>query len=491
MNEHVPDLSNKDEAVLIQATLERILATLPVPVSRAIRLAAIPNWFDESLLARLAGDGFDPDLVFSHLKRLSFFRQDTEGVFRCTDEMRHHLLAALRRDEPDTFLQAHRAALAFFENRVRSATLFERPLFEREMLYHRLVVDEAAGIKDLSRQFEAAYDRYQFGQAEEILHQSVRLEDMLSDLGRAWLRYFSARLEIAYHRAEVGEGAFLDLIAHAPDPVLQALARWGLGLVRLRANQWSEAIQLFRASLLALQGEETRCYAARVMLSLGDAYRDLARRSGGCFSEPGPVYEKFDRLLDTIQHLPFKLYESFLHRTSLFTGTAYFGANYQDWIVAYLLNEAGGWYHRAGQQFAAAGDSQGMALARLAAAEIAGEMGRWTLALRAYQALLETEVQFSPYRTAHIRLGQGKVYLESGRLAQAVEALGQALTIFRRTTRTTMWGCGWCSPTAFPQTGTARCHCDEIAAEVKVGPVHSRLAVFAASPITRRSRPLW
>jgi len=419
-----------------QATIRRIveglMATMPPQVADALCLGAIPHWFDEVLLDRLRGDDSDVTLLTTYMQRFRFMQQDAQGNFRYHDEVRDYLPAWWRQKRPRQYKVANRAALAYFTALAQVATPVDRPMYEREALYHLLIVDEPAGLQYLSEQFEDARRSYQLGMAEAVVAQAAQLKAVLTDVGQRWVEYFEARLNLLYHRSDSGEAIFKDLIRHAPDPLLQALARWSLGEIRLNQQRWSRAIRFYHASLAALQQERSLRYGARVMLSLGDAYCDLAENSGGIHVQDDSHTGTASRFLHTLQHLPFLIYEWLARRVS-FLPIWYFGTNYQDWIIAYLLVEATRWYRRAERQLVNIGDSPGLAEARLALAELEHQLGRWSRAQRRYAMLLETaEIKGSLYRTAQVRLGQGRAFLDEGAIRKAEPMLVETLKTFRR-----------------------------------------------------------
>jgi tetratricopeptide (TPR) repeat protein len=416
----------------IGRTVEDLLALMPLQVADAIRVGAIPHWFDQDLFAHLGHGELDVAQAMTYLRRLRFVWEDTQGRFRYHDEVRDYLLAWWRQERPHQYEVANRSALAHFRALAEAAISIERPVYEREVLYHLLIVDETAGLRYLSARFEDAYGRYQLGLAEGFVTQAAQLKDILTDKGRMWIRYFEARLDLVYRRGDAGEATFQELADYALDPILQAVACWNLGETLVNQQHWSRAMGLYRASLDSLQRERALMYGARVMLALGDAYRDLADSSGGFLAESGRPFGAAGRFLHNLQHLPFLIYEWLVRRVN-FLPNWYFGTNYQDWIIAYLLVEATRWYRRAERQLREIGDTQGLAAARLSLAELEHQVGRWSRARRRYAMLLETdEIKGSLYRTARVWQGQGRAFLEEGALTKAETALSEALETFRR-----------------------------------------------------------
>jgi tetratricopeptide (TPR) repeat protein len=416
----------------IGRTVEDLLALMPLQVADAIRVGAIPHWFDQDLFAHLGHGELDVAQAMTYLRRLRFVREDTQGRFRYHDEVRDYLLAWWRQERPHQYEVANRSALAHFRALAEAATSIERPVYEREVLYHLLIVDETVGLRYLSARFEDACGRYQLGLAEGFVTQAAQLKDILTDKGRMWARYFEARLDLVYRRGDAGEATFQELADYALDPILQAVACWNLGEILVNQQHWSRAMGLYRTALDSLQRERALMYGAQVMLALGDAYRDLADSSSGFQAKIGEPVGAAGRFLHDLQHLPFLIYEWLVRRID-FLPNWYFGTNYQDWIIAYLLVEATRWYRQAERQLRDMGDTQGLAEARLSLAELEHQLGRWSRARRRYAMLLETdEIKGSLYRTARVWLGQGRAFLDEGALTKAETALSEAVETFRR-----------------------------------------------------------
>jgi hypothetical protein len=415
----------------IEYAVEGLLASLPVPVADAIRRGAIPHRCNPQLLRDLYGDDLDTAQVLSEMLRFHLGRQDAQGYFRYHDAVRAYLLAWWRRERPQQYEAVNQVALAYFNTLAAASTSVERPIYEREALYHLLVVDETAGIEYLGVRFEDACERYQLGTAEGFVSQLAELKDIITDRGRAWMQYFEARLNLIYHRDDAGESIFEDLAGHAPDPVLQGAARWSLGQVRVNQQRWSQAISLYHTSLSALQQERSVMYSTRVMLALGDAYQDLADKSGGFREEPSTSFGAAGRFFHFLQNLPFLIYRWLARRVPFLPD--WYGISYQDWIIAYLLGASRRWYQRAERQLKHSGDTQTVVAAHMCLAELAHQLGHWSSARRRYALLLETEaIKGSLYRTAQVRLGQGRALLDEGKLSEARVALFEAFETFVR-----------------------------------------------------------
>jgi hypothetical protein len=451
MSESFPREDNSQDA--LRRILSGVLNRLSAPAAFVLRLSAIPHWFDKTLLRHIAGDSFEYSWEQVDLSQIPFIFPGSLERYRCEQPVREILLEEWRKEQPELFTKYNRSAWEYFASLANQADFLSRPGLQREAIYHQLTFDEPAGLFSLAAAFEDAVDRRQFGSADDLMRTIGELE--LSARAQNWLRYFSARLVLDSNPEKKNESALIELSSSLPDPflnrparsssgdetqpaiemdyVLRAILNWSLGKIYLGRSEWSQAIRLFRSSLSLLQDRQVDLYIARVMLALGDAYLDLADRSGFNASESWQSRPPLRHLVYLIQNLPFVIFESLLRRVDFLPSDWYFGTNYQDWIIAFLLVQASRWYRRARRRFVAIEDEPGDIRALLAQAEMELEKGRWSRARHTYLRLqAHPLVRSSAYRTAQVQAGLGRVYLAQGSLSQAAEELDAAARIFQR-----------------------------------------------------------
>ena len=420
-----------EQQALVGQAIEGIWRSMPGQTADVLRLAAIPHWFNEDLLMALAGAQIDWPQILPYLDRLSFIRQDMQGNFRFHAEIRTYLLGWWRQEQLQRYKAANQKALHYFEAALKTDDFMRRSVYEHEVLYHLLSTDEDKGLAYLGSKFEEMCECYQLDLAESFVATASELAAMLTEKGCLWLRYFQARIEFVYHRADSGECTFQDLVEHTSDPILQAIAQWNIGQIRVNQHRWSEAIRIYRISLNSLQNNRAWSYAVRVMATLGHAYVDLAKSSGGFPMAEQDRYSATSRFLHRLQHFPFLLYERLVHRTS-FLPNWYFGTNYQDWIIFYLLMEASRWYRQAEKMLQNDYAHRWHYEVQLALADIEHQLGRWSRAQARYAKLFElSDVADSEYRKARVYLGQGQAFLTEEKIAKAIPLLIQAFDIFQ------------------------------------------------------------
>lgn len=421
----------------VERAVDALLEAIPA-VAEAVRLGAIPHWFDEALLSHLYEHQLDHAAVMEHLRSFRFVREDAEGRFTYSPNVRTYLLAWWQRQENrDRYTRASRIAAEHFRTQAETATLRERQAFDLERLYHTIACAEPEGLRELSDRLDAACESYQLDLARQLVAQTQELAGFLSGQGRVWLRYFEAYLDLASHRHTELDARFEAVGKETADPYLRALVLQRRGRLGVEQHRWSDAVGHYRAGLALLEQQASPAPArqiARVMLALGDAYVDLANNCGGFRPESAPPADALTRVLHVAQHLPFLLYERLLRRVS-FLPNWYFGTDYQNWIISYLFMEANRWHRQAEQRFAALDEPLLLGQVRLSLAEGEHQMGRWSRAQDRYATLLKRQTAEesgeSPYRRARIELGQGAALVEEGQWAAAETGLREALQVFR------------------------------------------------------------
>jgi tetratricopeptide (TPR) repeat protein len=440
-----PPESKKDRRLAsLQQTLAELFEELTPLQVRAAYQATVPNWSDIQLLARLLSASPDSpaspaDLELAQsaaaaLLDLHLLRRDPYDRLIMTDDVRQALAGNMTGRElpaPGIDLRAaHRACLVYFSQRAAVATLVEQAVLDREIVYHQLALDEAAGLRLLDVRFEAAASAYQLAQAEALIDQASRLNASISEGGQAWMSYYRARLELLQQTGDLGKSVFDLLVKSSPGKTLPALARWNLGQLYVIQDDWSKAIQLYKESLDMLPAGHS-VYRARLLYALGQAYRDLAENSGGFPDEIHGQYGRLNQALYRLQHMPFLLYEALRHRWD-FLPNWYFGTNYQDWIIAYLFTEATRWYHAAVQGFEQSEGGPELIEARLALARMDHRLGRWPRAWKEYRQLQSAPiVSSSRYRLARIHMAQAISMMEEGRFGEAKSLLKDVPSVFK------------------------------------------------------------
>jgi hypothetical protein len=421
------DASQPDNAPLT-GLVETLLAGLPAALAAAVRLAALPRQLTDATLALLLVGQTDTgaisvDAVKATLVATHLARQDGAAL-HFHPELRTPLLQWWRQNAPEQFVAHNRRLLDAWRDQAGAPPAPE----DTDIVYHALAVDADAGRLTLLTAFEAALDYWQVEQAEALVAAARTLTPWLSAPTLAWLDYCDGRILLAARRGDRGQAIFARCAAASQDDGLPAVARWSLGQLAVQDQQWQEGIRLQRSALAVLPLHLAPIYRARILLSLGDAFADLAEYSGGLAAER---VRRRSGWLARFAELPFLAYRRAVRTVSLLPNW-YFGASYEAWVIAYLQKRATRYFSAAEKAARAANAEVPQVSAELANASLLHRLGRWR---RAHQRLarLKTRpaIQASRYRTAHLLRIEGEALAVEGKGAAAAASLETAAATFR------------------------------------------------------------
>jgi tetratricopeptide (TPR) repeat protein len=280
--------------------------------------------------------------------------------------------------------------------------------------------------------FEQVYDQRQIGAAQNFSMQLAQVLQHLSPVAGQYASYYEMRLDFLLNSRENLESRLERLFSETSDPLLKARTGILLGQMWLTRYEWKKSADILTSSLAELKKLRAWRYSARAMLSLGDVYVDLVENGGGMQPENFTDSGKLSRFLTRLLFLPYLLLDWLRRKIWFLPGWLYFGGNYQDWIMNYLLEMAGNWYRKAWLMAQRVADDTVSLNALLGQANVAVQQRREAKAQRIYSRLvLLPAVQSSRYRLAQISYGLGQVSLLADHGAQASRELQNALDTFR------------------------------------------------------------
>jgi tetratricopeptide (TPR) repeat protein len=370
------------------------------------------------------------------------------GRYAYSEEVRAALLEEWRVERPSELralnlrLAMHfagrAAAAAADRERVPEAPIAMLPgggwaLWQREALYHQLMLDPDAGMAQLRAEFDQAEASSRLADCEALLQTAQ--EAPIDEGDRMWLRYLQARLDRLALRL-VAAAEQLQVILSTPDldPALAAGARKTLGEVSAETGQWAGATALYHRSLEYYQQTGNRPMAAEVMLLLGQAYEGLGDDTSGWHVPAypqNPLGRMLGRIWSWLRSVPFLLIVAMLRMVAVAIPQARYLGPYQNWPLTWLYRTADGWYRRALAAFEQLGDDAGMARAELRLAEIQRLFGYPGEALARLHKLRAGRAAGSPYPRAWIDCGRAAALLDRGDVDGAMAVLEPALAFFR------------------------------------------------------------
>jgi tetratricopeptide (TPR) repeat protein len=439
---------SSSEASLIVAAFQRLLAEVGPRQAEVMRACAVPRWFDLGVLAVLRERGDGNERVLELLRGYSFVRPLGAGRYAYQDEVRAALLEQWRSERPDQLralngrLAAHfasRAAPPIAEQQSPSETpiavrpVSDRALWQRESIYHQLMLEPRAGMELLRGEFDQAEASSRLADCEALLQTAQEAPIAASD--RLWLRYLHARLDRLALRLEPATRQLGDILATADlDPALAAGARKTLGEALAETGQWVGATAMYRRSLEYFEQTGDRPKAAEVMLLLGQAYEGLGDDTGGWHVAAYPRHplgRAIGQIWSWLQSLPFFVFVFLLRMAGVATPRARYMGPYQNWPLIWLYRTAHAWYRRARAAFQQLNDDDGAARAEQQLAEIQRLFGYPGDALERLERLRSAMAARDPYRRAWLDRGRAAALLDQGDADEALAILAQALAFFR------------------------------------------------------------
>ncbi|KAA3665259.1 MAG: hypothetical protein DWQ04_01520 [Chloroflexi bacterium] len=417
----------------LQQFIEQWLVEASPDLADAARYAAIPHHFDVTLLSLLRGTAEHTQSLVDKLQKAGFVFPVESEKFGLLPTIRDFLLRDWHRNNQQTYRRLSSQAATYYQNR--------DPFNEAdqmEVLYHQLGADDKQGIAYLSPLFEWAWNGRLLGRAEQLLRIANEQKPVLDPAAQAWLLYFQARLDAAYHRSAQSAKTLNALLDQPLSPTLKAQVLVNLGNVQIQRQRWTVALAKYEEALDLFLEMNDSLGARLVCEARGNAYIHLASKLGGLPETPTIPLSRFQKWLHYFLHLPFLLYRWFSRRIT-FLPNLYFGTDYQDWVIIRLLYEAIRQFEQASTHLEKLPTAHHSAAAELSAdiqirlADLYHRVGDWARADRLFHRISNAPaVKTNEYRRAVLQLGEGRAALGRSQSTLAREKLQAAHEVFLR-----------------------------------------------------------
>lgn len=269
-----------DEQKTLGLIIDKIGSEKP-DLAEAIRLCAIPHWFNTEVLAWLRGEASKPSertetiLNELRLKKLAF--EDRSGDLSLHDNVRNLLLHRWRKENLEHFQSLNGIVAAYYEDKLQSVSFDEqRAECEREQMYHLLVADKERGIDRFKSLCNRAIDSYRLSTLNLLLSMASEQADDLSTGIRPWIQFFAGKkdqvssdwekaLEV-WERLK-GERAFFTLD-------LEKTLGVHLSILYKDKGEWNKAIECLDDSLMILEREGDEHGMITILNNQGFLYKD-------------------------------------------------------------------------------------------------------------------------------------------------------------------------------------------------------------------------
>ncbi|MEA3398053.1 MAG: tetratricopeptide repeat protein [Chloroflexota bacterium] len=331
-----------DEEEALGLILDALIDRAESDVAEAIRLCAIPHWFNGETLAWLRGEGRETSgrtrEILANLAKLTFVGLYRDLGYAYHENVRNLLLRRWRKENAERFQELSGMAAAYYADKLQVGELSEEQHaeWEREEMYHLLVADEGRGIDLFISLLNRASQFYQLSTFDLLLGLAREQAADLSASNRPWLRFFEGKLALLSgdwegalkiwealegEREQVSKDLEKTLAAHLSflykdkgkwDKAVECLQRSleilkqtddkrgmadtfnNLGFLYKDKNQWREADRCFKRSLKILKKASDKRGIAITFNNLGLLYKDKGKweKANGYFRRGLKVLEK-------------------------------------------------------------------------------------------------------------------------------------------------------------------------------------------------------
>ena len=398
----------------------------------ALRVAAVPEWFDAGVLAGLGIP--DPNARLADLRNYSFVQPGQRGRCILREEARRVLLASWS-DSPAGLAELQGSAAGYFATRAQAlADSDEQRELAIEAVGNLLAIDEAAGCAQTRRLCQEWEDAYRVAAYGALLARAGRVPGLRTP-ATTWLAYLGGRLALLQDQPDTAAAAFQTALAAAePSSDLYVLAGQGLGEALAAQGDWPAAVEQYQRALEYYTGRGDPAGLGRVQLLLGTAYLDEARSLGPPI-EPrleragGPV-AWLRRTPAILVSLPFMLY-AWLIRRWRFLPPLQQTMDYRNWTLMRLLLSSVSCTRDAETAFQAAGLREMLPLAWRRLGQAYHLLGWWHEADARFQQVRNSSLAAANrYWRAQVHVEQAEAQHAAGDPGQARKNLEESAVVF-------------------------------------------------------------
>jgi tetratricopeptide (TPR) repeat protein len=269
-----------------------MLESFPRDLREATVAAAVPHWFDASILAALLpARADDAEGLYRELQRQPFVEPYTGRGHTLHELTREAILARLWCDDTDGFRALSERVRRYLAEREE-----HDPTIQIEVLYHTLVTNEGAALDALTGlhdEFRNVGARYHL--AEALLRAAAEQSKAghLSQHGRLYIRMEQAVLAVQRSEWDRAIPWLEEVLDKAEDRWLPARAMQYLGDVHVMLAEYEAARARYEEALPIYQAIGARLGEANTIKSLGDVHVRLAEYEAARarYEEALPIYQ--------------------------------------------------------------------------------------------------------------------------------------------------------------------------------------------------------
>jgi len=271
-----------DEQEALSLIIDELMDHAEPDIAEAIRLCAIPQWFNDEILAWLRGEGRETSertgAILTELAKLAFVSPRRDHGYVYHENVRNLLLGRWRQENVGRFRELSGKTATYCADVLRVEKLSEeqRAEWERQEMYHLLVADERRGIDLFINLFDRASRFYQLSTFHLLLSLAYEQAAVLSESNRPWIRFSEGELawlsgdwEKALKIWEALEGEREQMSKNLAKTLADHLS-----FLYKDKGEWDKAIGCFQHSLEILERAGDERGMAATFNNLGFLYKD-------------------------------------------------------------------------------------------------------------------------------------------------------------------------------------------------------------------------
>lgn len=189
-----------------QLVVQFSLSQLDSDAKNAVRIIAIPNFFNMTFLSSLISDNtIDIQDLFSKITKLSFIQKYQDDDYIVHIHTRNLIREQIWKEDPTFYESITESAIKFcFESSINDIRWY------LEGIYHSLILGSTDAVDKLKLQLEEWLSTHEYAQVENFLRilMSAVEAGRLVGRGAAWIYYYQGQIHAKYNRFVEAEQSF-------------------------------------------------------------------------------------------------------------------------------------------------------------------------------------------------------------------------------------------------------------------------------------------
>jgi tetratricopeptide (TPR) repeat protein len=274
----------EDETQVLGQIIDLIGREKP-DLGEAIRLCAIPHWFNKKILAWLRGEKSKPsertETILDELKSKKLAFIGRRNLF-LHDNVRNLLLQRWRKEKPQDFQALNGKVAAYYEYELQQplSTSSQRAEWEREHMYHLLVAERERGIGCFKNLCNKAIYSYRLSTLDllfSIASEQVDIDTPSTEI-QLWIKFFEGKKNQVASDWDKALAVWEELkeqrVIFTGD--LEQTLAVHLSILYRDKGDWSKSIESLEDSLKILEGKGDGSGMITILNNRGFLYKDRA-----------------------------------------------------------------------------------------------------------------------------------------------------------------------------------------------------------------------